>query len=157
MEKQLQVLAFLFSLMGVVLHASDSEDPHLDSNGFFDENAEDFSLTLEASSPAPRMDQTPLVIPSKPQKPAVPTLFAVASDLIQDWKSEDVLPPPPALLPAPERSVASVPVPTETEALTAKELKEERAFRDQVMEASIGDSSPTYRKILRVLSEGKVK
>jgi hypothetical protein len=122
----------------------------------------DFANEIEVEEPetdfsaAPPADQTPLIIPTVAQKPAVPFLFSAATEKVRAWKNVETLAPPPPPVPVPQRQLSSAPVPSPTLSLMEKELETEARFQEEVKEASVVDSSSTYRSILRALSDGKV-
>jgi hypothetical protein len=131
------------------------EDPHYDFAPMDDSDAieMDYSADLELEE-AP-VDNSPLEIPSKPRKPAVPMLFAAASEMLQSWREAETHPEKPQVVKAaPVRKLASVP--EETRILTQSELEKEENFREDVMQASLGEIPATYRKILNALQTGRI-
>jgi hypothetical protein len=138
-------IALLLSITAVWTAAAWGEDPHLE---LFSNQEEMEPLEDEVATP-----MEPLVVPVKPTKPAVPPLFGAASGILQDWKHSEDLPSPTT--PAPKRSIASKPEPTETTRMTEAAMAEEKAFHDRVTEASAVPG--TYQHILDVISTGSVR
>ncbi len=140
-------IALLLSVTAIWTAVAWGDDPHLE---LFSNQEETEPMDEEPVSPAPL---APLVVPSKPQKPSVPPVFAAATEILQDWKhSEDLPSPTPA---PPKRALASKPEVTETTRLMEAAIAEEKAFHDRVSEASTVPG--TYQRILDMISTGNVR
>lgn len=101
------------------------------------------------------VDVGPLEVPTRARKPPVPLLFAATTEILQSWKKSEEVPTAttPKKEPAP-RSIASIP--EQTLSLTRSALEQEGQFQEHVMEASLGDIPATYKKILSVITTGRI-
>ena len=129
-------------------------DPHLDQAPASFEDFEFESENFDDDAPTATGAAATLEVPSKPQAPAVPPLFGAASETFKEWSHPTL----PAITPTkPARQISSA-APSETQKWADEATAKEAAFQEQVMEASLGpDPTTTYRKILSVISGGKVQ